>query len=451
MTAARQTPVLGMRMFFMVWIGQVVSLIGSSLTGFALIVWTYQQTNSVMQTSLTILAQQIPSILLAPFAGVLVDRWDRRWIMILSDSLAGLTTLAVAALMALGRFEIWHIYLISGIYAVSRIFQEPAYTAATTLLVPPEHYGRISGMMQLANAIASIAAPAIAGGLLLLIGFQGILAIDVVTFVFALVTLLIARFPPVEIDPEAAAEPSSVWRDLREGWGYLLTTSGMLGLLLLFMAVNFAAGFVNVLLVPLLLSFTSSAVLGTIASVAGIGALLGSIAMSVWGGPKRKVYGVIGAVALLGLMLMLMGLRPEPLLAGLGAFGVLFTVPIMQGCNQAILQSTVPPQIQGRVFATQRMLAMIAMPIPTLLAGPLVDQVFNPLLAAGGPLADTVGQIMGTGPGRGIGLLYVVMGGLVLLAALAGLLAPRLRHVEAAPPADPAALAPAETSSTPAV
>jgi MFS transporter, DHA3 family, macrolide efflux protein len=431
MTAQNQTSPNTMRVFFLMWIGQVVSVIGSGLTSFSLVVWTYQQSESILQTALVILAQQIPAILVAPFAGLVVDRWDRRWTMMLSDTAAGLTTLAIAILLLMGMFEPWHVYVASSIYSLTRVFQEPAYISATSILIPKEHYGRVSGLTQLADGIANIAAPAIAGALLFLIDLRGILIIDFITFMFALLMLLAVRIPEVEKPSTNEESGESFWYEVRYGWTYIVSHSGLLHLLILFSSVNFIAGFVNVLLAPLVLSFTTATVGGMIMSVAGIGALCGAIVMSIWGGPKRRIYGVIGAMALLGVLLVQMGLRPDPVLVAIGAFGVLFTVSIMQGCNQAIWQSQVPLHIQGRVFATQKMILLMAMPVSTLLAGPLADQVFEPLMAANGALATSIiGQIIGIGQGRGVGLMYIIMGFAIIMIAAVGAANSHVRHVE---------------------
>jgi MFS transporter, DHA3 family, macrolide efflux protein len=416
--------------FFLVWIGQLISLFGSNLTGFALVIWTYQETHSVIQTSLVLLCSRLPSIIIAPIAGALVDRWERRWTMFCSDAAAGLMSLILALLIATGRLELWHIYLSTAVYAIGRVFQEPAYTAATTLLVPPEHYGRASGMVQLAGAIGEIGAPVVAGVLVPLIYLTGIIAIDILTYFVALITLLLVRFPRPKPSTDAEEGQGSLLREATYGWRYITAHRGMISLLLFFMAMNFVAGFVNTLAIPLVLSFSSSERLGLIMSGGGIGLLIGSIVMSTWGGPKRRVLGMIGATAVIGVFLMMMGLQADELTIGLGIFGVLFAVPILEGCNQAIWQSKVPADLQGRAFATQRMVALAAMPISMLLAGPLADRLFEPLLARGGPLARSVGALIGVGPGRGIGFFYILLGLALVLLALGGALYRPMRLIE---------------------
>ena len=426
----------GMRIFVVVWLGQVVSLVGSGLTSFALGLWVYERTGSVTQYALIGLFTVLPSVVLSSFAGVLVDRWDRRWVMILSDAGAGLSTLVVAILFFTGRIAPWHIYLTAAASATFSAFQRLAYTAATTLLVSNQNLGRANGMVQFGRAVAEILAPTLAGFLILRIKVQGTLLIDFVTFLFAVTTLLLVRFPSPQparaAEPAAAARPSVgvLWREATHGWRHVVARPGLRGLLVFFALVNFLWGMVGATIAPMVLGFTSADVLGVIISVAGGGLLTGSLVMSAWGGPKRRINGVLYFELLSGLCFLLIGLRPSFWPVALGAFGAHLTIAIIYGSNQAIWQSKVPPEVQGRVFAAQEMIATSTRPLAYLVAGPLVDRLFEPLLAVGGPLAGSVGHVIGVGPGRGIGLLFAVMGVLKVAVAVAGCLNARIRLIE---------------------
>jgi MFS family permease len=203
-----------------------------------------------------------------------------------------------------------------------------------------------------------------------------------------------------------------------------------LGLLVFFAIVNFLWGMVGALITPMILGWTSSDVLGMIIAIAGAGMLTGSLLMSIWGGPKRRINGVLHFELLGGACFILMGLNPSFWPVAAGAFGAHVTIAIVYGSNQAIWQTKVAPDVQGRVFATQQMVARAASPLAYLLAGPLADRVFDPLLAPGGLLAGFVGQFLGVGSGRGIGLLFVLMGLVLIVITLIGRLNPRIRHVE---------------------
>ena len=421
----------GMRVFIIVWLGQLVSLVGSGLTSFALGLWVYEHTGSVTQFALIGLFTVLPNIVLSPLAGALVDRWDRRWAMILSDAGAGLCTLTMAFLFLTNRIEVWQIYLAAGASAAFGTFQWPAYSAATTLLVPKKHLGRANGMVQFGRAATEILAPALAGVLVLAIRVQGVLLIDFATFFFAVTTLLFVRFPRPETTTADQTRRGSLWREASYGWRFIAARHGLLGLLFLFAVVNFLWGMVGALIAPMILGFTTADVLGVIISVAGVGMLVGSLAMSAWGGPKRRrIDGVLHFELLSGLCFLLIGLRPSVWLVAVGAFVAHLTIAVIQGSNQAIWQSKVPPDVQGRVFATQQMIARSSAPLAYLVAGPLTDKLFEPLLAFGGPLAKSIGPITGVGPGRGIGLLFIVMGILKVMVTLGGYLYPRIRLVE---------------------
>ena len=422
----------GMAIFYIVWLGQVVSLVGSGLTSFALGVWVFQRTDSITQFALIGLFTVLPRVLLSPLIGPLVDRWDRRWAMILSDTGAGLSTLTIVLLLYGGRLEIWHIYLLAAVSAAFGTVQWPAYMASTTLLVPKGNLGRANGMSQFGQAASEILAPALAGALLLTIGLGGIILIDFASFLFAVVTLLIVRFPKPQTTTSAEGKPGegSWWHEIAYGWNYVTARRGLLGLLIFLATVNFMWGMVGALITPMILGFTSSHVLGVIISTAGAGMLVGSLAMSIWGGPKRRIYGVLNFELLSGVCFMLIGLRPAFWSVMLGVFGAHATIAIIYGSNQAIWQSKVAPGVQGRVFATQQMIARAATPLAFLLAGPLAERFFEPLLTASGPLVAGVGGIIGTGAGRGIGLLFILMGVAKIVVSLGAYLNPSIRYVE---------------------
>jgi hypothetical protein len=421
-----------MRVFLLVWFGQLVSLIGSGLTSFALGVWVYQRTGSVTQFSLILLFAMLPSILISPVAGALVDRVNRRWCMILSDSGAGITTAACALLLATGSgsLEIWHIYLVVSLSSIFKAFQLPAYTASTSMLVPKEHLPRASGMVQSAEACAQLISPLLAGVLLGIVQLHGVILIDFVTFLFALTTLLLVRFPDAYQAAVTEDEKSSLWREAIEGWTYITVRPGLLVLMIVFAINNFVLGLIEVLFTPLVLTFTSVTVLGTIQSIGGGGMLLGSVVMSVWGGPRPLIRGVFGFAFLSQLCILAFGLRTNAALFALANFLFFFSLPFVNGYCDAILLRKVAPDVQGRVFATINMICWSCIPLAYVVAGPLADRVFEPLMAANGLLAGSIGQIIGVGPGRGIGLLFIVMEVVVMVVTVAAYRYPRLRLVE---------------------
>lgn len=418
-----------MRYFLLMWSGQLVSVIGTNLTSFALGVWVYQKTGSATQFALVVFFVTLPGIILSPFGGVIADRWDRRLMIMLCDFGSGLCVLVTAVLLYFQRLEVWHIYVISGFKSVFIMSQAPAYMAATTLLVPKRHLGRAGGMMQLNEAVGQIAGPFLAVALVAAINLSGVLFVDFLSFLFAVTTLLMTPVPKV---PAAArsGKPPSLFRSASYGWSYITTRPGLLSLLIFFGINNFLVGFVIVLTTPLMLSFTTPRGLATAVSFGSFGGLTGSILMSAWGGPARRINGVVLLYLLIGLCIILMGMRPSVLLITVAIVLFSFSLPIILGSSQAIWQSKVALEVQAQVFAVRRMIAYSSMPLAYLIAGPLADRVFEPLLAVNGPLAGTVGTLIGVGRGRGIGLLFIGLGVVMILTAAIALLYPRLRLLE---------------------
>jgi MFS family permease len=366
-------------------------------------------------------------------AGALVDRWDRKLVMMLSDLAAGLTTIAVWVLYATGNLEIWHLYITGAIAGAFQAFQFPAYSAAVTTMLPKEQYARANGMLSLAESAAGIFAPLAGGVLLGLVGLSGILMIDVVTFVFAIGALLVVHVPRPQ-ETEAGREgQGSLWKESIYGFRYILDRPSLLGLQLVFLAINLTGGFAFTVLAPMILARTGNdeLVLGSVQSVMGVGGVVGGVLLSVWGGPRRRVHGVLMGMILSSLLgELLLGLGSAPLVWSVAAFFTSFFIPIVNGSNQAIWQAKVAPDVQGRVFATRRLIAQISSPVAMLLAGPLADHVFEPAMAGGGGLSATFGGLVGTGPGAGMGLMFVVTGLLGILVGLMGYAIPAVRNAE---------------------
>jgi len=420
----------GMRTFFVIWSGQLVSTIGSGLTGFALGVWIYQETGSVTLFAMNMLAFAVPNLLVSPFAGALVDRWDRRWVMIMSDTGAGLATLSIALLYMTGNLQVWNIILATAVNSAFTTFQWPAYSAVTTLLVPKAQLGRSSGMVQIGEAVSQLLAPAAAGVLFVTIGLGGVIVFDFATYIFAVLTLLFVRVPSPERSEAGEEGKGSLWKEALYGWTYISARAGLLGLLLIFAAFNFVSGLIMPLIVPMILDMTSADMLGYLVSIVGMGMLVGTLVMSAWGGPKRRIHGVLGFLMLSGFFTSLLGISPLIPVLAVAGFLLMFTMPIINGSSQAIWQSKVAPDVQGRVFAVRRMIAWSMTPLAYIIAGPLVDRVFRPLLLEGGALVNSVGQLIGVGPGRGTGFMFIVVGGVSILVAGVGYLNPHVRNVE---------------------
>jgi MFS family permease len=426
---AQRPATRGFLTFSLIWFGQLVSLTGSGLVGFALSVWAYQAQDSATAYALVTLATMGPNALLSLVAGPFVDRWDRRWVMILSDAGAGLCTLTILLLLISGHFTLWPILLATAINSAFSAFQWPAYAASTALLVPKEHLGRANGLVQLAQGLSYLIPPALAGFLMAKIHIEGIILIDFATFAFAILTLLFVRIPKPTISREETRK-GSWWHEFVYGVTYLTKRPGLMGLLILFSMLNFLLGFILSLFGPLVLAFADADTLGIMTTIGATGMLFGGGLMSIWGGPKRRIHGILGGLMLAGLTLSLGGLYPSTILITAAAFGFFACFAIVSASSNAIWQSKVAPDVQGRVFGARSTIATLSMIPAYALAGPLADGVFEPLLVAGGPLAKSIGQIIGVGPGRGIGLIFIIAGIFTTLTPLGAYLYPRIRLVE---------------------
>ncbi len=417
----------GARVFGVVWFGQLVSNLGSSMTSFGLAIWVFGETGSVLRLSLIVMASRAPALLVSPFAGALVDRWDRRKAMILADTGAALGTMATMILILTGSLETWHLYVTLSFSGLFSAFQFPAYSAAVTLLIQPEHYARASGLVQLAGSIGRVVAPAVAAAVVVSSGLGPLFVVDFATYLFAVGTLAFITFPKAPPGTRRGTGVRGLALEAKEGLDFVLARRALLVLLLSFLMVNFAFSFQSVLMVPLLLNLASEQVAGVVVSIGAVAIVAGSLVLSVWGGPTNRVAGVYFPIAAMGIGLIAIGIRPMLGLVIAGTILMHGTHPIAGGSSQAIWQSKVPPELQGRVFAIRQVTAIAATPIAYLLAGTLADGLLEPMMdGATGPMA----AIFGSGPGRGIGVLFVLTGVLAIVTVVAALRHPRIRNLE---------------------
>ncbi len=424
----------GMFGFSIVWVGQIISLLGTSMTNFAMTIWAYEQTNAATALAMIGFFYVAPMLIASPFAGAIVDRSNRKMMMMVSDLASGLTTIVILILFSTGHLQIWMLFITSAIQGVFQSFQWPAYSAAISTMIPKEQYGRANGMLSLADTASNIFAPILAGALLGYIGFSGILMIDIATFVFAIGALLLVFIPQPKITEEGRQAQGSIWKEAGFGFGYILKRPPLLALQIVFLTGNFFVGIPMAVQAAMILANTGTneKILAVVNSAAAVGGVVGGLVMSAWGGPKRRVNGVLFGwfiSSLLGLVLMGLG-RNTPIWMVAGFFGMFF-IPIINGSNQAIWQAKVPPDLQGKVFSIRRLIAWFVSPLAMLIAGPLSDKILEPAMRdPQSALAQATGWLMGTGPGRGMALLFVVGGCLAALVGLCGYIFRNLRDVD---------------------
>ncbi|MFG3422746.1 amino acid adenylation domain-containing protein [Micromonospora sp. NPDC048063] len=424
----------GLTTFFLVAFGQLVSLVGTGLTGFALSLWVYQRTGSISWFALASVLALLPAVVLSPIAGALADRWDRRLIMVCADSFAACGTVVLAVLLWTGRAQLWHVFAALTASALATAFQQPAYLAAVTQLVPKRYYGRANGLISLGTATSTVLAPLVGGALVVAIGLRGIVLIDLVSFAVAVGITLAVRFP----DTLFKRREESFGQEVLGGWRFIARRHGLLAMIVLTALLNYFFAVVEVLATPLTLSFGDPSVLGVVLAASGAGLLLGSILMGVWGGTARRTTGILTGVVLLGVAMLMVGLRPDPVFPAVGLFGLGLASALVNTHWLAIVQAKVGLELQGRVLATTLMLSWLMVPAGFLTAAPLAEGVFEPLMATGDGIAGSLGAVIGHGPGRGIALTAIVAGLCTLALAAAGWAYRPIRRLEdELPDADP--------------
>ncbi|HEY2579903.1 MAG TPA: MFS transporter [Streptosporangiaceae bacterium] len=450
---ALQPRLTGWRGFLAVWAGQSISLVGTGMYAFAVGVWVYERTRSATLFGLILFFEMLPGTLIAPYVGILADRVNRRLLMLYGN--LGMIAGALVVLLALmhNQINFWALYPALVIGSVFAQLHAAAYDSSIVLLMPEARWNRANGLVQLGEAIANVSAPLAAGTLLIVLHIWGLILLDIATFGIAFAALLILKMPDLPkperdsaslagIPPDGitgAAPPKKQLKDeLRYGWRFIRARGGLPAMLVTFTMLSFFVNIAVVAATPLVLSFTDSAQFGVIAAAGGAGMVAGGLLMTIWKGPAQRVPLMLTALCGTGIFIALYGVRPSSVLVGVGQFGFFFCLPIANSLGAGIWQRRVPADAQGRVFSVRRMLAQITVVVAILIAGPLIDHVFKPLLTRHGSLAGTVGHVLGTGPGRGIGLLFVLLGLAMVVTTLIGAANPRLRAVEQTEPAVPA-------------
>ncbi len=418
--------------FLLLWIGQLVSILGSEMTNFAMTIWAWELTEKATPLSLIFFFNRLPRVIAAIFAGLLVDRYNRKYLMMLGDTVAGISTLVILFLLLTENLAIWHFYLTILIAAFFSYVQNLSYSSSMSAIVPKQHYARATAMGSIQVFSANIFAPAIAGVLYYRISFEGILILDLITFLFAISSLLIVKIPQPRQEQVDNENRENIWQQLTMGCRYLFKYPSLLAVLFFLLSSNLFGSASMALIATSILarSGNDATILASVKSAMGIGGLVGAAVLSLWGGFKRRINGLILGVGLQNLGQILLGLGRDYLTWSIAAFGAAFFFPLKGSSNQAIWLSKVKPDIQGRVFATRYLIAQITTPIGAAIAGPLADRLFEPAMMPQGALARIFGGIFGTGTGAGIALAYTLFSCCGLALALIGYTLPILRNVE---------------------
>ena len=377
-----------MRRFTLLWLGQVVSLIGSAMTWFGFTLWAWEATGKASALATISFFAFLPAVLFSPVAGVFVDRWDRKLVMILSDLATALGTFAILILFSLGSLQIWHIYLVSILAGFFTAFQYPAYAAAVTTMLSKDEYARAEGMLGTARALSGILAPVFAAALLPTLGLRGIMLLDLGTFLFALITLLVIPVPQPQSTETGAQSRGTFFEEVQFGFRHIRDRKNLRALTALFMAAGILLAIGATLMSPLVLSRTgnSESALATVQATGAVGGVAGGVVLSLWGGARRRIHNIlIGGAGACLLGILWLGLGGAVLAWALGSFFFAFFEPFVEGGNLAIWQEQVPADVQGRVLSARHLLVQVPYLLGILVSGFLAEagEISQVLRAAG--------------------------------------------------------------------
>jgi MFS family permease len=414
--SGKREVVPSMKLFLIVAIVQIISQIGTILSTFGTGIWVYKQTNALSQFAMMLLFNVVPTILVLPISGAIVDRIDRRLILIASDILSGICSLSLLILLYNNGLQIWQVYLLTAIASVGNSFRQPAYSASVTQIAPKIYLAQANSVSQFSVAIGGILASICGGVFMDFIGFKGLVTIDLITFVISIVTLCFLRFP----DTMFKRLEESIMKELMGGWNFIIKSKSLVAMVIFFLITNFIISLFDVTITPLVLSFANPSVLGVVNAFSGIGALSGAIIMLITGGTKKRAKGMVGFVIPLGISMTIAAIRPLPVFAAVALFGASFSVTIVNIHWQSLIQVKVGLELQGRVFAINRMLVSVLAPISYITAGILADKIFAPMMKYSNFNSPVVNLILGTGEGRAMRLSILIAGTILFVWGIIG-------------------------------
>ncbi|WP_313152664.1 MFS transporter [Lacrimispora sp.] len=408
-----------LRTFLILWITQSFSALGSAMTNFALVIWSYQQQGSALTTSLLAICSYAPYVLLSIFAGALSDRWNKKATMLLSDSFAALCTVSVLILLTTGNLQIWHLYLINTLNGLMNTVQQPASDVSISLLAPKKHYQKVSGMRSLSNSLITVLTPMLATSMLAFAGIRFVILFDLITFVTAFISLLcFVKIPQVTDGSTTVNE--TVLQSAKSGLRYLRDNRGILDLILFLAVINFTASIFNAALPAMILSRAGGGelALGMVNTVTGIATMLGSILVSILPPPKSRVRVICNC--------LLFSMSTENFILAFGkstpmwCFGAILGwifIPVMNANMDVLFRTKIPIEMQGRVYSARNTLQFFTIPLGYLCGGVLVDRVFEPFMAEQ-PAGSLWTALFGIEKGSGAALLFLVIGILGALSCL---------------------------------
>ncbi len=422
-----------LRTFYTLIFTQTFSLIGSRMTDLALSIYIYNQTGDVTPLALVSVFALLPQVIGASFAGVLADRWDRRYVLMISDAGQAFGTIILLISFLSGGFQLWHLYVIAFIKAWFGVFQSPAFTASVTMLVPDDKRDRTNALQTVTGPLAGVIAPALTGALYAVIGLNGIIGLDLLTFVVAAGVVAFVRIPRPTQTAVGKQMQGTVWKEMVGGLKYLWSWRSLFVIAVQMSLVNFLFAGASMLFTPYLLARTGSeAIMGLLLAISDFGMIVGAVIIGAWGGTRPRIHTIMGGILVSSLFLIATGMAQTPLVLGVSVVLMTLPAPMINAAAMSLMQAKVPPDIQGRVFAALGQMSMLLMPLAYLLIGPVVDTVFEPAVAA--PGWERVAPLVGNQAGAGMGLIMMLAGGGLLITTAVVYALPRVRHVESERP-----------------
>ncbi|MCM3038394.1 MFS transporter [Paenibacillus motobuensis] len=393
--------------FLILWSGQFISSIGNGLTSFGLGIYVFQLTGKASAMGLVTLLAFMPSLLLSAFAGVLADRYDRRLLMVLGDSLSAIGLVFILICMLRGEAQLWQICVGVTISSVFSSMLDPAYKATVTDLLTKEQYTKASGLVQIASTSKFLISPIIAGYLLVISDIKLLLIIDICTFFVTVTTTLVVRSG---LASKTYERSNSFIRDFKDGWSAISGNRGVLVLIFMTSLLTFLLGIIETLSIPMLLAFSNSSVIGTVETIVASGMLVTSVVIGFLPIKKDYVKILSFSMFLVGIFMAMFGLRENIVLICVAGFLFFAMIPFANVSMDYLIRTNIDNSAQGRAWALIGVITQFGYVAAYALAGLMADYLFTPLLVEGGALAGSVGRIIGTGSGRGTGFLIIVAG-----------------------------------------
>ncbi|MGI0485828.1 MFS transporter [Pantanalinema rosaneae CENA516] len=416
----------------MLWSGQMASAIGTAMTQFALTIWIWQLTQETTAIALLSFFFQLPQILVGVFAGLVIDRCNRKFLIMFSDASVAICTIAIGLLYITDQLQLWHLYGLAIAYGGFGQIQGLAYIASIPLMVSKQQYTRVSSMRSLVEYSSAILAPALVGSLYSTIGLIGIMLIDLATFAIGVTTVWLIQIPQPRPAETEQLTGKTIWKQLSWGLHYILSRPSLLAITVIFCLFLFARQMSDTLYQPLVLARTNgdAQLLSRVVIAAGVGGVVGGVSLSILGGFQRRIYGMLLGFMGAGIGGILLGLGRVPWLWMGAQFFSAFNIPLTFSSSYAIWYAKVAPEVQGRVLAAAHTLGLTVGAMASLIAGPLADRVFEPMISSGGWLSRMVVPLVGTGTGAGIALLVILAAIWMILLGVSGYLIPAIRQVE---------------------